>query len=58
LYLQSKAERWGLDVARFRAVLEASLDRAFRGVEPDRREIVRQASALHLEDLALATAAR
>ena len=56
LYLQSKAERWGLDVARFGAVLEASLDRAFRGVEPDRREIVRQASALHLEDLALATA--
>jgi RNA polymerase sigma-70 factor (ECF subfamily) len=45
-----------LDVARFGAVLEASLDRAFRGVEPDRREIVRQASALHLEDLALAAA--
>jgi RNA polymerase sigma-70 factor (ECF subfamily) len=43
-------------VARFGAAVEASLERALRGVEADRREIVRQASALHLEDLALATA--
>jgi RNA polymerase sigma factor (sigma-70 family) len=56
LFLQSKAERWGLDVARFAASLEASLDRAFRGGAPAPREIVRQASSLHLEDLALATA--
>jgi RNA polymerase sigma-70 factor, ECF subfamily len=56
LYVQSKAGRWGLDAARFAAVLEASLDRAFRGVDPDHREIVRQASSLHLEDLALAIA--
>jgi RNA polymerase sigma factor (sigma-70 family) len=41
---------------RFAAVLEASLDHAFRGVEPGRRELLQQASSLHLEDLALATA--
>jgi RNA polymerase sigma factor (sigma-70 family) len=56
LHLQSKADRWGLDVARFAAALEASLERTFQGRDPGRREIVRHASSLHLEDLALATA--
>jgi RNA polymerase sigma factor (sigma-70 family) len=56
LFLQSKADRWGLDIARFAEALEASLDRALRGADVAPREIVRQASSLHLEDLALATA--
>jgi RNA polymerase sigma factor (sigma-70 family) len=56
LHLQSKADRWGLDAARFGEALEASLERAFRGRDADHREIARQVAALHLEDLALATA--
>ena len=56
LHHQSGAERWGVDVARFSAALEASLERMFRGVTAERRDVARQAAALHLEDLALATA--
>jgi RNA polymerase sigma factor (sigma-70 family) len=56
LHLQGEADRWGLDRARFGAAIQACLERAFGGSAPDRREVVRFASTLHLEDLALATA--
>jgi RNA polymerase sigma-70 factor, ECF subfamily len=56
LHRQGRADRWGLDPARFAVAIEASLERAFQGSVPDRREVARQASSLHLEDLALAAA--
>jgi RNA polymerase sigma-70 factor (ECF subfamily) len=56
LYLESKAERWGLDRDRFAAALERSLARACS--PPDRPEHApaKIATGLHLEDLALACA--
>ncbi len=56
LHRRSHADRWGLAAGRFEAALEASVEHAFRGAEPDPGAVVRQASSLHLEDLALATA--
>ena len=56
LHLRSHADRWGLAAGRFAAALEASVEHAFRGAAPDLSAVVRQASSLHLEDLALATA--
>ena len=61
LYRQSDAERWRVPVDRFARVLESSAERAFAAgpSEPDgppAREIERYLSALHLDDLALATA--
>ena len=56
LYTRSNAARWGVTADRFTAVLESSLDHAFRGAVPDARAVTRHAASLHLEDLALATA--
>jgi RNA polymerase sigma-70 factor, ECF subfamily len=55
-YSKSGAARWGLSVERFRAALEASVSRAFPGTTPASHDIERHLSALHLDDLALATA--
>ena len=56
LHRQSKADRWGLDAARFATALHDSLVRAFHGASPAPRDVERHAASLHLEDLALATA--
>src|ERR1700683_4783664 len=56
LYLQSKADRWGLSRERFGSSLERSAEKrmASGNLAPERLE--EYLSALHLEDLALATA--
>ena len=56
LYLEAKADRWQLPRAAFARSLETSCRKAFPGGDPSPREISRYASALRLEDLALATA--
>jgi RNA polymerase sigma factor (sigma-70 family) len=56
LYVQSKAERWGLSRERFASSLERSAEKrlASGNLVPEKRE--EYLAALHLEDLALATA--
>lgn len=56
LHASAKAERWNVTPGCFREVLEASIGRAFAGRTPSARDIERYVFALHLEDLALATA--
>ena len=56
LHGSAKAGRWSLSVARFGDALEASVSRAFAGRAPAPRDVDRYLAALHLEDLALASA--
>jgi RNA polymerase sigma factor (sigma-70 family) len=56
LHASAKAERWSVSPGRFGEVLEDSIGRALAGRTPSTRDIERYVSALHLEDLALATA--
>jgi len=56
LYRRANGDRWGVPVARFGAVLEASVSRVFSGDSPDQRQVERYLDSLHLEDLALACA--
>ena len=55
MHRKAGADRWAVSVEDFAAVLERSVSKAFTA-EPDRREIERYLSSLHLEDLALACA--
>ena len=55
MHRKAGADRWAVSVDDFAAMLERSISKAFAG-EPDRREIERYLSSLHLEDLALACA--
>ena len=55
LYERSRDARWYVTSARFKTALEASIAKAFAGAA-GAREVERYASALHLEDLALACA--
>ncbi len=56
LHRAGHAARWGVSATRFAAAIEASLAHAARGASLDPREASRRAAALHLDDLALATA--
>ena len=56
LYRQSGAGVWGLDAARFAAAVERSLDSTAPPAGEDTRSRFRRAAALHLEDLAVASA--
>jgi RNA polymerase sigma-70 factor (ECF subfamily) len=56
LYDRSSASRWSLAVEAFHAVLERSLAHAAGDRAPAEPEIERLAEALHLDDLALASA--
>jgi RNA polymerase sigma factor (sigma-70 family) len=53
---RSKGERWRVSIRRFAEALEASVERAFAGRQPQPGEVDAYLSALHLEDLALASA--
>ena len=56
LYHRAGADRWGLSVDRFAALLQLVAERLF-GEEPtERRRLERYLESLHLEDLALACA--
>ena len=55
LHRKAGADRWAVSIDDFAAVLERSVSKAFTS-EPDRREMERYLSSLHLEDLALACA--
>jgi RNA polymerase sigma-70 factor (ECF subfamily) len=56
LHSSARAERWRVDLDVFGRALEASAAKAFGGSTPDAKELERYASALHLEDRALACA--
>ena len=56
LYTKAKAERWRVDRDAFGCALEASAGKAFGDVAPDRAQLDRHLTSLHLEDLALACA--
>lgn len=56
LYDRSGAARWGLSADAFNAVVEQSVAHAFAGKAADTNDVTKYASALHLEDLALAAA--
>jgi len=56
LYAQSKAGRWGLSRERFAGSLERSAEKRFASGSLAAEEIEQYLAALHLEDLALATA--
>jgi RNA polymerase sigma factor (sigma-70 family) len=56
LYEQSQATRWGLSLELFCASLEASVAHAFAGKTPTLDDVERHVAALHLDDLALASA--
>jgi RNA polymerase sigma-70 factor, ECF subfamily len=55
MHRKARADRWAVSIDDFAAVLERSVSKAFTS-EPDRREMERYLSSLHLEDLALACA--
>jgi RNA polymerase sigma-70 factor (ECF subfamily) len=56
LYHRARADRWGLSVERFAALLQLVAERLF-GEEPtERRRLERYLESLHLDDLALACA--
>jgi RNA polymerase sigma-70 factor len=55
LHRTARADRWGVPLDAFAAVLGRSVGKAY-GIEPDQREMERYLSSLHLEDLALACA--
>jgi RNA polymerase sigma-70 factor (ECF subfamily) len=56
LFTASGAERWGLSLDAFQAVLDASVAHAFAGRTPTDAELDRYLSSLHAADLALAAA--
>ena len=56
LLRNSGAERWGLSLDAFRAVLDASVTHAFAGRTPTDADVDRYLASLHLADLALAAA--
>jgi RNA polymerase sigma factor (sigma-70 family) len=56
LYDIAGAGRWNVSAAMWTAALEASAARAFEGRAPEPGELERYLGALHLEDLALASA--
>ena len=56
LYAQSAAARWGLTLDRFARSLERSATKRFARESPPRQKLEDYLAALHLEDLALATA--
>ena len=56
LYDRSRAARWDVAPERFAAAIEAGIAKAFSGSASGARDVERYASALHLEDLALACA--
>jgi RNA polymerase sigma factor (sigma-70 family) len=56
LYDRSRAARWTLTIDRFAAVLDASLEHRFQGNRPSSLDAGEYLDALHVEDLALATA--
>ena len=56
LFRTGDAGRWGLSREEFAWTLNASVQRAFPGAEPSRRDLDRYVSALHAADLALACA--
>jgi RNA polymerase sigma factor (sigma-70 family) len=56
LYAQSQAGRWGVPRERFAAVLERSAKKALPSAAVPAQKIEQYVRALHLEDLALATA--
>ncbi len=56
LYVQSKAERWGLSRERFVSSLECSAEKRLASGNLPPEKLEEYLAALHLEDLALATA--
>ena len=56
LYAQSSAARWGLSRERFAASLERSAEKRLASGNLEREKLEEYLAALHLEDLALATA--
>lgn len=56
LYAQSQAARWGLSVERFVLSLERSVAKSFAAQPAPKQKIEDYVCALHLEDLALASA--
>ncbi len=56
LYAQSKAGRWGLSLERFAASLERSAEKRLTSGNLSLEKLDEYFAALHLEDLALATA--
>ena len=56
LYAQSQAACWGLTLERFAAALERSAKKRFAAESCTPEKLYQYLSALHLEDLALATA--
>ena len=56
LYASADAARWSLPVEAFADALAASAAKAFADRTPDERELERYVGALHLTDLAVATA--
>lgn len=56
LHRAGHAERWGVSATRFAAAIDAGLAQASGGPPADPRDASRRAAALHLDDLALATA--
>jgi RNA polymerase sigma-70 factor, ECF subfamily len=56
LYDRSRAARWAIAIDRFAAVLDASLTHRFGGAPPSSLDAGEYLEALHLDDLALATA--
>jgi RNA polymerase sigma-70 factor len=56
LHRAGHAARWGVSATRFAAAIDAALAHAARGGPLNAGETSRRAAALHLDDLALATA--
>jgi RNA polymerase sigma-70 factor (ECF subfamily) len=56
LYRRARAARWNVSTDTLIAAIEASLQRTFAGKRPGFDEVRGSATALHLEDLALACA--
>jgi len=56
LHRAGRADRWGVSASRFAAAIDAGLAHATRDAPENPRDASRRAAALHLEDLALATA--
>src|SRR6266704_908775 len=56
LYVQSQAARWGLALERFALALERSATKRFAGESASRQKLEDYLAALHVEDLALASA--
>jgi RNA polymerase sigma-70 factor, ECF subfamily len=56
LHRRAHADRWDLPTERFAQSLATSAGRAFAGASPTSIDVERYLEALHLEDLALATA--